>query len=552
MPQSKSSLSEKVDQLVLGREAYKRKSWYDAYRLLSVADEAAPLDIEDLERLAMAAYLAGREEDYLRALERAHHAYLDHGNSVRAARAAFWLGLRLAFRGEIGPASGWFGRAHRLIERSAGEYVERGYLLLPQVEQHMAAARLDDAYRAAAEATAIGERFAEPDLIACALHLQGRVLLRQQRTGEGFALLDEAMVSVTAGELSPLVTGLIYCSVIEACQQVHALGRAREWTSALAQWCSEQPQLVSFTGTCLLHRAEIMRLSGAWQEANDEALRAIDRLSRMNNQKEAAAAWYELAEVHRLRGDFDAAEQAYRNAGRYGLDPQPGLSQLRLTQGRIDAAVAAIRRAVAATADPLQRVRLLPALVEIMLAAGEAEEARGFCRELEQIAASYGTELLRALAGQARGMMELAEDNAPGALLSLRQAIEDWYKVDAPYEAARTHRLIGLACRALGDEDGAELELEAARTAFERLGAKPDVLRVKAVHPMRPDGVHGLSAREVQVLRLIASGKTNKAIANELQISGKTVDRHVNNIFNKLCVPSRSAATAWAYEHNLV
>jgi DNA-binding CsgD family transcriptional regulator len=541
-----------ADQLALGREAYEAKAWDDAYWFLSRAGEAAQLAVGDLERLAMSAYLTGRDEDYLRALERTHHAYLDTGKCHRAARCAFWIGLRLAFRGEMAPATGWFGRAHRLLEGDPRDCAEQGYLMLPHVEQHLAAGNLESAYAAASGAVEIGERFADADLVACARHLQGRVLLRQRRSAEGFALLDEAMVSVTAGELSPLLTGLIYCSVIEACQQVHALDRAREWTSALGRWCSEQPQLVSFSGTCLMHRAEIKRLSGAWQDAMDEARQAVERLTQSNNRKDTAGAWYQLAEVHRLRGDYEAAEQAYRTASQYGFEPQPGLALLQLAKRHVNAAVAAIRRVLDTTTDQVRRIRLLPTYIEIMLAADEIEEARRACRELEDAADDYGTELLRVLAAHARGAVELAEGNAQAAAVWLRQSIEGWQQIDAPYEAARARVMMGLACRALGDNDGATLELQAARTVFQQLGAAPDVARVDTLRGIRSDEAHGLSAREEQVLRLIATGKTNKEIANELHLSAKTVDRHVSNIFNKLDVPTRAAATAWAYEHRLV
>ncbi|MFC6488901.1 LuxR C-terminal-related transcriptional regulator [Nitratireductor sp. GCM10026969] len=543
---------DETDQLVLGREAYDKRAWDEAYRCLSHAGQAAPLAGDDLDRLAMSAYLSGRDEEYLRALERAHQAYLEVGECHHAARCAFWLGLRLVFRGEMAPASGWFGRAHRLLEREPHDCAEQGYLMLPRVERHLAAGDLDAAYAAASGAVEIGERFADADLVACARHLQGRVLLRQRRTTEGFALLDEAMVSVTAGELSPILTGLIYCSVIDACQQVHALDRAREWTSALGRWCSDQPQLVSFSGTCLMHRAEIKRISGAWQDAIDEAQQALERLTRSNNRKDTAGAWYQLAEVHRLRGDFDAAERAYRNASQYGFEPQPGLALLWLAERHTDAAAAAIRRVMGATTDQVRRIRLLPAHVEIMLAADEIEEARCACRELEDVAEGYGTELLRILAAHARGAAELAEGEAQAAVVWLRQAVEGWQQADAPYEAARARVMMGMACRALGDNDGAALEWQAARTMFQQLGATPDLSRVDTLLGMPSDESCGLTARELQVLRLIAAGKTNKQIANELHLSGKTVDRHASNIFNKLDIPTRAAATAWAYEHRLV
>ena len=331
----------------------------------------------------MAAYLIGRDEDYLGALERAHHAHLEAGERLRAIRSAFWLGLRLFFRGEMGPATGWIARAQRLLEHEDHECAERGYLLLPVVEQHIAAGDLETAYATAAEAAAIGERCGDADLIACTRHDQGRIRIQQGQIEKGLALLDEVMVAVTAGELSSLVTGLMYCSVIQACQEVYAFGRAREWTAALAQWCEEQPEMVAFTGVCRVHRAEIMQLRGAWQEAIEEAQRVrelaqgVSRLTaaaplyqraQAVSRQTVAAALYQQAEVHRLRGEFAAAEEAYRSASQWGLEPQPGLALLRLAQGRTGAALAAIRRALSATADPLQRTKLLPARVEIMLA----------------------------------------------------------------------------------------------------------------------------------------------------------------------------------------
>jgi DNA-binding CsgD family transcriptional regulator len=349
------------------------------------------------------------------------------------------------------------------------------------------------------------------------------------------------------------MTGLIYCSVIDACQQVYALARAWEWTSALTKWCEGQPQMVAFTGTCMVHRAEIMQLHGAWSDAIEEARRACARYSEGIEQQPPAAAFYQQAEVHRLRGEFTAADEAYRIASQRGYEPQPGLALLRMAQGRTDAAAAAIRRVVSATTGQLQRTRLLPAYVEIMLAVGDIEDARGACHELAGIAENLDTAVLGAMASHARGAVELAEGDARAALGPLRSTFEAWQRVEAPYEAARVRVLMGMACRAFGDDEGAGLELDAARAVFERLGAAPDLARIDALTKGAPSGHrHGLTPRELQVLRLVAAGKTNKAIAAELFLSGKTVDRHVSNIFNKLDVPSRAAATAYAYQHKLI
>jgi DNA-binding CsgD family transcriptional regulator len=534
-----------------GRESYALRAWEQAYQAFTLADQAAPLGAEDLELLAISAYLTGRDGDFLKAYERAHQAHLGAKAAVRAARCAFWLGLTLLFRGEAGRATGWLGRAQRLLERT--ECAEQGYLLLPEVERQLGAQDFEGAYATAAAAAAIGERFADADLIACARHLQGRSLLHKGGIASGLALLDEAMVAVSAGEVSPVMTGLLYCSVIQACQRFYALSRAREWTAALAQWCDKQPEMLAFTGTCLVHRAEVMQLRGAWQDAIEEARRACKRFARGTDPSPPGAALYQEAEVHRLRGEFAAAETAYRNASQKGREPQPGLALLRLTQGRTDAAAAAIRRVMAAATDRLQRTALLPAYVEIMLAAHDIPEARSASRELEETAQSFNSEVLAAIAAQARGAVELAEGNPRAALGALRPALQVWRLAEAPYAAARVQVLLSLACRALGDDEGAALELELARAVFAQLGAAPDLARTDSLTRMASSRAsHGLTARELQVLRLIAAGRTNKAIATELSLSEKTVDRHASNIFTKLDVPSRAAATAYAYEHRLI
>jgi DNA-binding CsgD family transcriptional regulator len=553
MRKKRTTVPEVIRELERGRESYKRRAWAEAHQALSFVDSMVPLAAEDLELLAMSAYLIARDDEYLGTLERAYYAYLDEDASVRAARCAFWLGLRLLFRGEIGRATGWLARSKRLIECEEGDCVEEGYLLVPVVEEQLDAGNSEAAYAIAADACEIGSRFGETDLVAIARHLQGRAWIQQGRVANGLALLDEAMLAVTSGELSPLVTGLVYCSVIDGCQQVFAVNRAREWTAALARWCEEQPEMVSFTGKCLVHRAEILQLHGAWPEALAEARRGCERFERGIDPQRPASAFYQLAEMHRLRGEFSAAEQAYRSASTWGMEPQPGLSLLRMTQGRLEIAAGAIRRVVSATKEPLQLARLLPAYIEIMLETGEIDNARTACQELEKITDRFDTGLLGAIAAHGRGSVALAEGDAQAALGSLQRALQVWQQVEAPYMAARTRLLIGLACRALGDDEGATLEMDAARAIFEQLGAVPDLARIDSrAMNASPDHPHGLTPREAQVLRLIATGKTNKTIAGELFVSERTVDRHVSNIFAKLSLPSRAAATAYAYQHNLI
>jgi DNA-binding CsgD family transcriptional regulator len=540
-----------LDELTRGRESYRQRAWAAAYQSLSLADQATLLAVEDLELLATSAYLSGREDEFLRVLERAHQAHLHAGQSVRATRCAFWVGIRLFLRGETGRGTGWLARAQRLLAQR--DCVEQGYLLLSVATQQLAAGNSDAAYTTALSAAAIGERFGEPDLSVCARHMQGRTLVHQGQVQAGLALLDEAMVAVTVGELSPIMTGLIYCSVIETCQQTYALDRAREWTAALTQWCMQQSEMVAFTATCLVHRAEIMHWHGAWPDALKEARRACERCTLGVDQRPPAAAFYQQAEVHRLRGEFAAAEEAYRHASQGGWEPQPGLALLRLAQGRLEAADAAIRRVLSVTTDRLQRTRLLPAYIEIMLAVGAVQEARDACRELEETAERFGIGVLHAMAAHARGAVALADGDAWAALGALRRAWQVWQQVEVPYLAARVRVLLGLACRALRDEDGSRLELDAARAVFAQLEAAPDLAWIDSLSQRAPSGhPHGLTPRELQVLRLVATGKTNKAIATELCVSEKTVDRHVSNIFTKLHVPSRAAATAYAYEHKLI
>jgi DNA-binding CsgD family transcriptional regulator len=517
--------------------------WGDAYRSLTRAE---PLDAEDLERLATAAYMLGREDEYLDALERAHHAHLEAGATQRAARCAFWLSMTQLMRGEVGRSEGWFARAERLLEREAGECVERGYLLLRDVVNRHASGDHGAALATAADAAAIAERFADADLHALAVHEQGLCLIRLGRIADGLRMLDEAMVAAVGGELSPIVTGLVYCSVIDGCQEIYAIRRAQEWTTALSHWCEEQPDMVAFTGRCLVHRAEILQMHGAWQDALDEARRAGERLTRAAGQ-----AAYRRGELHRLRGDLAAAEDAYREASHHGSEPQPGLALLRLAQGNGDAALAAMRRALSEAADPVARIRLLPAAVEIMLAADAHDEARDACAELAQLEPRFASVLLAALAAAARGAVDLAAGDARAALGALRRSERAWEDIGAPYERARVRVLVALACRALGDTDTAALELESARDAFVELRAGPDAARVTALLS-RPGTGHGLTPRELEVLRLVAAGETNKAIAATLVLSERTVDRHVSNIFAKLGLSSRTAAAAYAYRHELV
>ena len=543
-----------VELVLRGREAFVRRAWPDAFESLSQADQAAPLGAEELELLATSAYMLGRDDDYVRALERAHHAYLDTGRIPRAVYCACWIGHNMMLRGEAGPATGWFSRGQRLLERDGQDCAERGYLLIPDLVAHAVAGEHEAGYATATEVAEIGARFGDQDLIAIGVHEQGHALVRQRHFEEGLRLLDEVMVTVTTGELSPIVAGIVYCNTIGFWQSVYELRRAREWTDALTRWCEEQPDMVAHTGVCLVHRAEIMQLQGAWEGALEEARRAGERfVGGVLNERVCGKAFYRQGEVHRLRGERRSAEESYREASRRGFEPQPGLALLRLAEGKRDAAASAMRRVLNEASRAHARAALLPAYVEVMLAAGEVEEARGACGELENISRAHQSDMLRAMSAQAQGALALAEGESPRALVSFREALRTWQELEVPYEAARVRVLVALACRVTGDEDTAKWELAAARGVFDELGAVPDVSRVDSLSSSAQAAApHGLTPRELQVLRLVAGGATNRSVAAELVLSERTVDRHVSNIFAKLRVSSRAAATAYAYEHDLL
>jgi len=539
-----------LDDLQHGRECYERREWNEAYRALSRADEAMALEPVDLERLATSAYLVGRDLEFQQLHERLHRAHAERVTTrTHAARCAFWLALTSLFRGERGHANAWIARGRRLIEGL--DCVEHGYLSVPAIEQQLRSGRFTEAHALAAEAVGIGERFADVDLISVARHVQGRALIQQGHVLTGLGRLDETMLAVVGGEVSPIMTGLLYCSVLEACRQVYAFDRAQEWTAAFARVCEQQPEMVAFTDTCLVHRAEIMQFRGAWPDAMAEASRACARCEQFD-RKPPGAALYQQAEIHRLCGEFARADEAYRAASDRGFEPQPGLALLRLAQGRLDSAGAALGRLMHATTDRLRRAALLPAHVEVLLATADLQGARSACDELDGLARAFDTDALRATAAQAQSRLALADGDAVGALGPLRRALDIWIRLEAPYEAARVRVLIGCACDALADEETKQRELAAARSTFQQLGAQPDLARLNALDTrLRLRHGRPLTTRELDVLRLISTGSTNKAIAARLHLSGRTIDRHVGNILRKLDVPSRAAAIAYAYDHKL-
>ena len=537
-----------VDELVKAREAFERRDWVAARDRLSSVDRAQ-LSPDDLLRLGMAAYLAGDNDSCVLALQQAYQAELDAGEPLGAVRIAFWLGLVLLSGGDVAVGSGWVARAQQLIEGEPEDVVERGYVLIHQMYQCIGRGDFPGALEIAPRITAYGRLFGDPDLTAMGLASEGRLLLYAGRVPEALAMLDEAMLGVTTSEVTPVIAGRVYCTMIEGCQEISDFDRVSQWTAALTRWCESQPDLVPFTGQCAVHRGQVMRAHGAYAAALEELDLAYRRYTEHGQSPAAGLALSESGDILRVQGAYAEAEAAYSRASTYGHDPQPGLALLWLAKRRTGAAVGAIRRLLQETTTPVHRSRLLPAAVEVLLADGDLDAARPTAEEMAAISERFGCKALRATAAYCAGSVHLASGDVAMALPELRQSWQLWTGLDAPYEAARAQVMIGRVFREMGDEDSAIGELTAARGAFAGLGAKPCLQEVERLLTRSLPG--GLTAREVDVLQLVAQGKSNPAIAAELVLSEKTVARHLSNIFGKLNVSSRTAAAAYAFEHEL-
>ena len=537
-----------VEQLIRAREAYDRREWLATYDGLS---NAAPdeLTSEDFARLATAAYLLGRRNDCVQALQRAYQLNTDAGEVLAAVRSAFWLAFVLLTSGETAVGGGWVARAQRLLTDVDGDVVERGYLLVHQMFRHIFAGELDPALPLAERITEYGRRFAGPDLIAQGLVSQGRLLLYSGRVPDGLVLLDESMVGVAAGEVSTIFAGVVYCTMIEGCQEIGDFDRAARWTAALTDWCAEQPGLVPFTGQCAVHRGQIMRAHGAFDEALTEFDLAMHRYLADDTPGPAGLAVAERGDVLRVRGDWTGAQAAYERAIGYGHEPQPGLALLWLADGRTEAAVAAVRRLLGEADDQVRRAQLLPAAVEVFAATNRHDQAAALAAELQSIAASFGCPSVHARADNAAALVALESADAAAAMPLVRRACASWERLGARYETARCRVVLGRALRALGDEESAVTELAAAQRSLTELGAVPAEREAAAL--LSPTYPNGLTAREVDVLRLVAAGRTNPEVAAALVISEKTVARHLSNIFAKLDVSSRTAAASFAFDHHL-
>ncbi len=530
--------------LALARTAYERHAWREAYdRFLPLIESLA---VDDLERLAVSAYLAGFPPVSDNAWTRAHQTRLRSDDVPGAVRCAFWLAFRLVNAFDLSEGNGWIARIERLVEPGAPDSIEAGRLAYLTGLRAAFENDLDTAASDLASSAEIASLRLDDELAALARLSLGRVRIFLREITPGVRLLDEAMLVVQSAAMSPIAVGDSFCTAIDACYDLFDVQRGQAWTKGLTDWCARQPELVPFAGVCQVHRSEFLQLEGAWVEAMAEAGLARARLEQPFGQLPYGAAVYQQGELHRLLGEFDAAEACYREASSAGRDPQPGLALLRLRQRRREDAAQAIDRALAEAEDPIGRSWLLDAYVEIMLANDRVVEAKAGAAELAEVASGFSSPMIAAVAQRAGGAVRLAEDDAKGALGDLRRASDGFRQLAAPYEVARCAVLIGRARRSLGDDEGARLETDDAQATFDRLGARPDLAALAGDRPA------WLTAREQQVLRLVTAGHTNRSIGAELGLSERTVDRHMSNIFAKLNVSSRAAATALAYESDLL
>lgn len=544
---------DRSDPLAAARDALDRHDWQAAHDMAGAAGSLGEAgepgqEAARLALLADASWWLGHLDDCIDARERAYAIYEELDDRRRAGQCAVWLYEHHCFKARPAIAGAWLRRAERALADDP-ECAEHGAMLLRQAEVAHGGGDLERAAGLARAVVELGRRLRSPDVEAEALQTLGRVEIDQSQAAEGLAHLDEAMLFAVEGRLGPYATGKVYCSLISACEELGDLRRATEWTEATSRWSQRHPFAV-FPGLCRVHRASALRWRGAWEDAEREATLACDELAGINLPN-AAAGFVEIGEIRRRLGDLDGAEEAFRRAEELCGTPPAGLALLRLAQNKMDAASAIINEALAAeTWNRLARARLLAAWTQVAIATGDTATASAAVDELEAIAADYDSPILLASAATARGRLHLAQGDA-AACASLRLALTRWQELEVPHEVATARTLLGLACRSLGDHDAATASFAAAAAVFDQLGATLDARLVRDL-TSAPPLPGGLTEREAEVLRLVAAGRTNREVATELYLSEKTVARHLSNIFTKIGVSSRAAATAYAFEHRII
>jgi class 3 adenylate cyclase len=474
-------VSQVIDSLEEARSAAGRQAWRAAYAAYQAVGDAE-LGASDLETYAEAAWWGGMLDEAIALRERAHSAYSAADDTLGSARTALLLAWDNEGRGSFAVAGGWLAKAERLLDGQPEASEHARLLLMHAITALFAEGDLEKADALLEETYDVARRVGDRDLQALALSGRGRTAIKAGDVERGLALLDEASASALSGDLRAHAAGLVYCLTISACHDVGDLRRASEWTEAANRYC-DRLDVTGFPGACRIHRAEALRLRGDWTAAETQAVAACNELNDFDTNI-TAFGYYEIGEIRRRKGDLAGAEGAYRTSNELGRDPQPGLALLLFAEGKVDAAVAAIKSSLSQVHDPLTRLRRLPAQVEIAVAAGDLATARAAADEIEEIIDAYKIGDRRTLAFDAtlhvaRGRIALAEKDASAAAQSLRRARDEWQEIGAPYETAQARMLLGSAFRRGGDEHAATTELEGALATFERLGAEPEAARVK-------------------------------------------------------------------------
>ncbi len=474
--------------LTAARDAMAAHAWEEARTQFLAAEGGAQLEPADLELLAAANFWTARPEDELDALERAYAQYARDDQKASAASVALRLFESTLRRLAIPVAMGWLARAERLLADAPPSAVNAWSAMI-RAFGAMIAGDLQGAVDAADTAIELARRYGDRDAEAMALNVKGHSLVKTGAVAEGLALVDESTSAAVAGELEPWATANVYCGTMDVCRELSDWERAGNWTEVADREMRRQ-QISGFPGVCRVHRAQVKRVRGDWPGAEEEALTACDELARYNMLYDLGWANYELGEVRRQMGDYAGAETAYQKAHEYGRDPEPGLALLRLATDDLAGASAAIHRALQVSDSPIQntgddpgeplgRSHLLPAQVRISLAAKDLGTAESAAAELEAIADRFGSTAIRASAASARGAVLLANGDIPLATDALIRGRHLWQVVGAPFEVAKVREDLAAAYRSAGQDTDALMELEAARSAYERLGAAPDLQKIE-------------------------------------------------------------------------
>jgi ATP/maltotriose-dependent transcriptional regulator MalT len=511
--------------------------------------EPTSLTGAELDELGESLFWLDRPDESIAVLGRAFNAHVGEGDRAGAAMAAWQLFYDHALVGEMALANGWLERARREAAHVEGS-VTAGFLAIAESDASTGAGALEDAVTFAERAVELGRATGHADLTAMALQAKGRALVACGQQDDGIAALDEAMVAVVNGELTPLFTGWVYCNALSTCHALADLTRAIQWSESAMRWCDDLREGRLYPGICRLHVVELATLRGKWEAATLMAQQACEELTS-HDPRYAGEAHYLMGDLHRMAGDLDLAEEAFTRAHQLGRVPQPGLARVRLAQGRLAAAVNGLQLALeSAPPSPVRLTELRAALAEAHLAVGDVDAAAATVEQMTDALPEAASLFLGAVTRSTEAQVLLARGDARAACRRAGEAVDQLRALGLPYDEARAREVRGAAAQVINEPDTAQLELTTASEIFQRLGAEPDARRVAALLGDAPPSP--LSPREIEVLRLVARGGTNKEVAGELLVSEHTVARHLSNIYTKLGIGSRSAATAFAYEHSLV